>query len=604
LPKTSLTELTETTAIFTDAMQRNGRSAEDSMLAMSDAMDGQFTRLKEIGIGQKDLMKNGWDGDINNKTSLLDAMNKSLKEQHYDDLAKSVDTLDDAWQVLSITMSNLLEKILVPLTPVIVGVVEGFTNAMDAVKPFVDTLLNSAGALPEWLQDAGWATALGLGLYYVGTVIMSTVVPALAAAALAAMDFAIAMLMNPWTYVLVALVAIAYAIYEVGKSFGWWTDVGSMLEAIWAGIQRLWSAFINHPGVQEAIDAISNAVGVLWGWIQQAGQAILDFFGVSSEGDFDVVRAIIDTVGAAWDALSIAIGAVINVVTTVWNTISWVVGQIWAVVGPFVMQIIGFFTNIGTAIDNFKNGQLDLPGFIISVLTNLANAYLTFLNMIITTVVTFATRIWNWATKAGSGFVNNIMKFLKSLPGKAYNALMGVVGRISSAIQSWINTAKGKVSSLISNVINQLTSLPGKVASAVSGVAGALAKPFTDAWNNYIKPVVDNINNAIKTVGDALSWGGEPAYGGETINDSEGNAFNISNGQYIVESNEPIVIEDNVNLTLDLANVPANMSVDDLASMIQDRRVLQALTSNRDFQDLDAKVKQKITLKGVRARGR
>ena len=79
LPKQSLSELTETTAIFTDAMQRNGRSAEDSMLAMSDAMDGQFVRLKEIGIGQEDLMKNGWDGDINNKTGLLDAMNKSLK---------------------------------------------------------------------------------------------------------------------------------------------------------------------------------------------------------------------------------------------------------------------------------------------------------------------------------------------------------------------------------------------------------------------------------------------------------------------------------------------------------------------------------------------
>ena len=73
-------------------------------------------------------MNNGWDGDINNKTGLLKAMNKALKEQHYDELAKSVDNLDDAWQVLSVTLGNLLESILLPLTPAIVGIITGFTD--------------------------------------------------------------------------------------------------------------------------------------------------------------------------------------------------------------------------------------------------------------------------------------------------------------------------------------------------------------------------------------------------------------------------------------------------------------------------------------------
>ena len=148
LPKQSLSELTETTAIFTDAMQRNGRSAEDSMLAMSDAMDGQFTRLKEIGISQEDLMKNGWSGDINDKTGLLKAMNKALKDQHYDELAKSVDTLDDAWQVLNVTMGNLLEQILVPLTPVIVGIVSAIGDVISGIMGFVNNLKSAFSGLP------------------------------------------------------------------------------------------------------------------------------------------------------------------------------------------------------------------------------------------------------------------------------------------------------------------------------------------------------------------------------------------------------------------------------------------------------------------------
>lgn len=68
-----------------------------------------------------------------------------------------------------------------------------------------------------------------------------------------------AILANPLTWVVVALVAIAVAIYEVGKAFGWWKDVGTMLEAIKNNIGRLWDAFINHPDVKATIKAFKNA---------------------------------------------------------------------------------------------------------------------------------------------------------------------------------------------------------------------------------------------------------------------------------------------------------------------------------------------------------
>lgn len=56
-----------------------------------------------------------------------------------------------------------------------------------------------------------------------------------------------------------ALVAIAVAIYEVGKAFGWWKDVGTMLEAIKNNIGRIMGCFINHPDVKATIKAIQDA---------------------------------------------------------------------------------------------------------------------------------------------------------------------------------------------------------------------------------------------------------------------------------------------------------------------------------------------------------
>lgn len=122
LPKASMDELTKTTAVMSSAFVKEGRTQEDAILAVSDAMDGQFRRLQEIGISQDMLMKNGWDGDINNKTGLLQAMNKTLDDMGFTQTAQEIVTLDDAWAALTVTGSQLIQSVLVPITPIIISV--------------------------------------------------------------------------------------------------------------------------------------------------------------------------------------------------------------------------------------------------------------------------------------------------------------------------------------------------------------------------------------------------------------------------------------------------------------------------------------------------
>ena len=609
LPKQSLSELTETTAIFTDAMQRNGRSAEDSMLAMSDAMDGQFVRLKEIGIGQEDLMKNGWSGDINDKTSLLSAMNKALKEQHYDDLAKSVDTLDDAWQVLSITLSNLLEQVIVPLTPAIVGIITAIT---DGAKFIMDAFSN----MPDWAKIGLGVGAVGLalGLLAGAAAAAETSILGLVASAMpgfivslyeaAAGFMAISVAGAPLWLIIAAIAAIAVAVFEVGKAFGWWKDIGTMIEAISAGVNRLWSAFINNPNVQIAITMISGALSTLWSWIVQAGQGIMEFFGIATGGEFDIVRAIIDSVGAAWNALVGIIGVATSAFTAVYNTISWVFNTIWSIVGPIIMQIVGLVSSLIGAFDRFRNGQLNLPQFIMTVLTLLANTYMNIFNYIGGLVVRFGSMLLQRGIAAASRFVNGIVSRVSQLPGKVYSWLVSVVGRIGQAITLWKNKASAMVKEVISKITSPFSGVVDTISGALSGVANTITKPFQDAWN-LVKPYVDKIKQGIEDIGNALSWGGESAYGGESASDVNGNQFNISTGQYIVETdNTPIEINDNLNLTLDLRNVPSHINTGQLIEALSDKNVLSAIAQNRDFQELDARVKQKISLKTGRARGR
>lgn len=354
--------------------------------------------------------------------------------------------------------------------------------------------------------------------------------------------------------------AVVGVIYLIGNAFGWWHDLGSMLDAISSGVMRLWNAFINHPDVQAAISAISGAISVLWGWIQQAGQAIMDFFGISTSGDFDIVRALIDGIGNAWNMLKQALSPVIT--------------AIQAVIGAF---------------NQFRSGQMDLPQFIWSVLTILGQMYVTIFTRIGNFVVSIGIRLVRAGVNAARNFVTGIITRLRQLPGRVFSALIAVVSRIISAGAQWVSTAKRKALDVVNGAYNTLTGLPGKIASALSGVVDAIAKPFKKGYEDA-KKWIDSIKN--------LKIPNPAARGGEPLEIGSNNSLSISSSD-----NGPIIIEDNINLTVDLKNVPAGMSTESLITALQDKNVLNALVSNRDFQSLDAQVKQKISLKKMRSGG-
>jgi phage-related protein len=496
---------------------------------------GQASAMNE-GKEANDAFKNSWEG---------------LQAQ-----------IDIAKGRLEVLVGNVLLPVLVPALEAAARVLDWFCNMFSAVMDgplgtFI-SIIGSVGAGLILLLGGITAVTAGMGFF------TASLWPAITA------SWA---LLAPWLPFIAAAVAIVVAIYEIGKAFGWWSDASSMMDAIWSGIQRLWDAFINHPDVQALIQGITDA----WNWLVPAVtgvvNAIMEFFGITTGGKFDIVHALIMAIGQAWNFITAPIRAVISA----------------------VQNVIGAF-------DQFRNGQMDLPTFIMTILQNLLNVYMSIFGRIIVLVVQWGSRIFSSAVRAVTRFVTGIVTRVRQLPGRVYSALMGVVGRITGAIQSWINAAKSKVQSLISSITSPFSGVAGRISGALSGVANAITKPFRDAWN-MVKPWVDKIKQGLDMIGN-IAFGGESAYGGEAL-DSNGQAFNVSNGQYIVEAdNSPVVIEDNINLTLDLRNVPSNVNTGQLIEALGDKRVLSALTSNRDFQDLDAKVKQKIALKNVRSRGR
>lgn len=433
LPKTSLGELTETTAIFTDAMQRNGRSAEDSMLAMSDAMDGQFVRLKEIGIQQDDLKKNGWSGDINDKTGLLNAMNKALKEQNYDKLAKSVDNLDDAWQVLSVSMGNLLEKVLVPLTPIITGIVEGITGFMDVL------MNNPLGQIVGLIGGLSVGFALLAGGISVAAAaeggimaIMPGFITSLYGAASGFMAITVAG--APLWAIVAAVAAIAFAVYEVGIAFGWWSDVGTMFDAIKAGVMGLWDAFMSNEYVIQAIDLIKQGLTDAWNAISGFGQAIMSALS-GGAGEFDILGFMIQNLQMILNAVGPYVILAIQGIIQVFRNLYTLAVIAWPYITQAVstaMSIIGGVVNTGKAI---FSGLMS---------------------------------VWNQCSSTVQAMANTISGAL-SAAGSAWN---GFKDAVMKTIQPIIDGAK-QVGDAVSGAMDWITGSGGIETPTVGGTTGA-----------------------------------------------------------------------------------------------------------------------------------
>ena len=690
LPISALQELTETTAVLSSAFVKEGRTQEDAILAVSDALDGQFRRLQELGITQQDLINNGWSGDLQDKEGLLKALNKTLDEMGFTDTAKDITSLEDAFQALSVAGGDLMATVLIPITPYLVAIMEAAIAAMDGIKGAISGLVSAGSGMPDWALIAAGVTAVGVAMVLLGMYIQATVIPGFIGAASSAVAWVASALgvnvanmtltasfsavasavwaaLAPLLPFIAAAAVVVVAIYEIGKAFGWWTDVGSMLEAIWAGLQRLWSAFINHPDVQALIKGISDA----WNWlteaIGQAWQMVTGFLGVfKADGEFDIVRAIIDGVGFAFQVMTVPIRAAITYLQWLFS----VYAQLYAIlqpIGAYILDLLGpsfqaLANIIGTVIsevqkvidvfNQFMSGQADLGdlvGTILSAVWNIWSSFMTNLGAIWWNVLnTIGQLIWDfvtnmpiWAAQAGMWFLQALWNWIQQVPPMILNFLVQAAMNINTTMLRWVSEGRAKAISFVMGIINYIRTLPQRVwdwllatlskiiaagkewvdnakqkakelvdgvIDKITGLPGRIADAMAGVKDALVKPFQeawDAIKPLMGMIGNAGSGNG--AAGGDLPLAAGGDIApitgNVSSSVAGYTLSQSEPIEINQNLTLDFKNVPSHISTEQLVSVLTDPKVLRELTGNRDFQLLDGRAKEKWNLKYNRARG-
>ena len=479
LPKEKLGDLTKMTATLSSTFVGEGRTQEDAVLAVGDALDGQFKRLQEIGITQDKLKENGWNGNLEDQASLIDALNTTMSDMGYEQTAKDITNMDDAMAALNVSGGRLLADVVVPLTPAFVGLAEAIIGAIDFVKD------------NGWVQGAlligGLAVGFGLlaGALSVAAAaegglmaLMPGFITSLYGAASGFMAITVAG--APLWAIVAAIAAVAVAVYELGIYFGWWTDVGSMLEAISDGVRRLWEAFINSPQVQGTIQMIKDALNDLWTFLQPVVKWIQDQFS-NLFGDpgsnVDVVRMI----WQAFQTLGNIAGDVFHVIADVAGQAAEALAPIFTTVGRIVtvisrlfsgeisfgQAIMGIITNLGILLSQVRQillrvGLMILTG-IVNVLKQIPIRIWQFLTQAAMRLLQFAAIGAARARNAGLRILNGIINYIRQIPGRVFSLMMQIAGRITGAIGSAVGAAASFASQVVQTVIQGFVGLGDSV---------------------------------------------------------------------------------------------------------------------------------------------
>jgi len=381
------------------AMTGSEAKAEQAMFDLSKGIKGAYASLDQYGITEDALMRTGlWSGKEDDLNGYLDAVNKVTGST--DDLMNSTQGLE---ALMGKSFSRAGKKLGETVLPAVKNLLQGFNDldsatggwlstgiliggsiassvttglsavnqakqGFDALKGGVETVKDSIdtvsgtfdkakGAIDAFRQGQALANlvegegAIAHGLNALG---ITSEAAAADGAAFSFQGLAIAEGAALWPILAIigAVILLVAAVYEIGKAFGWWSDVGTMLEAIQAGLNRLWQAFINNPDVQAFMQGLKDA----WNWLLQAIQpvigAVLNFFGISTGGNFDIVRALINAVSTAWGRVKAQINLVISVVRLFASGVQAAVNTAKGVLG----QISSKWTSVKNAISNAATG--------------------------------------------------------------------------------------------------------------------------------------------------------------------------------------------------------------------------------------------------------
>ena len=424
-----------------------------------------------------------------------------------------VDATDKLRRQFGMMVTNIGNKVIPILTDKLMPAIQ------QHVIPAFERIANKIGQAVEWFAKLdpriqaviggalGFAAVLGPVAVIVGKllVVLGNLVAGIGSVIKFFGILTKALLANPFALVIVAVAALAYAIYHywdeivetVQAAIDWiWDLIGPWVEGLrslitdWlednrAAFADTWEAIQDHVAtaiefVRDVIDRVTGFITTLWDTfgdsIMSIAEAVWDYIKRTVENAIRAVQAIIDTVmavirgdwDAAWDGIKRLLGVI-------WDQIKAIIEVAFRIIAGIIEGVLAGISATWSAIWGAISSTASaiwegIKGLIASAIESVRGT----IDSILAAIRGLWEGGWDAITAAVSGAWTNIVTAVATGIGDVLGWVRDLPGRILSALGDLGSLLLGAGRSLITGFIRGIRAGFDRVRNTLSGLTDML----------------------------------------------------------------------------------------------------------------------------------
>ena len=496
-------------------MGKDSTEAMTIMQAAGRGLNGEFEILQtNFGITKDRLTELGWSGAADDVEGYTKAIEKYLEK------------------------SGNLEAMMATTTGKIKQVEKGFTSAGRQIGegfiPYINDALDYMIGLKEKCPAVYKYLIMVAGAVSGFATLAPTILPMLNTWG------ALAKIIGVSQVELLAIVgiaiAVAIAIFEIGKSFGWWNNVVEMIDAIVGGLQKIFDEISRSTEMESFIQALINAWDNFYSAISTVGIAITDAIEAitGSKEPIDLVTSSIEFLKSAFKIAADIINGVVYALQRLWDEgshsqeLQWVIQALsgaWDALRDAADRVLNSLSPLFKEIDNGNAGSalltvavMLLKGgltFLAATITHVS-IIIRFLGIVISntiTIITIIIQVLSSVVSFINGTLGNAIRGIIALLSgdtqgalqyftSAWNTLMDALGPVGDFIMAVFAPAWQLVLDIVTPLFNLFMQLATIFSQLITGQI-SLQQAIAWAWAAIQSTISTILSNVINRV---VSW--------------------------------------------------------------------------------------------------